>query len=372
MIPHSPALDGLRGIAILCVLGHHLSLVQPGTAFDAGALALLHTGWAGVDLFLVLSGFLITGILLDARGSDRYFVSFYARRALRIIPLYYLLIFFSYHVLPNFPVWYQRLVGLSPIPPERDFWLFLSNFTMAQRDEIQHGILGVTWSLAIEEQFYLVWAAVVWLCPNAWLGPLCALTVVGTPFLRASAIAAGASEIEVYVLTPYRADALAAGGWLAWMARRPLVGPIHRFGPLAAVVGVSGVAALVWWDGHASWDGGVKQAIGYSFLALASSGLLLCATQPGNGSRMKRLLSTAGLQMFGRYSYCLYLIHVPVMWTVRYTVFDPTRAPLVYGSIWPTQMLFWALVIMPALGLAWVSWRTFESPILRLKRFFPY
>ena len=105
VIAHSPALDGLRGIAILLVLAHHLTLVQPTTAFEASALALLHTGWAGVDLFLVLSGFLITGILLDSRGSDRYFRNFYARRTLRIVPLYYSVVLFSYHVLPRFPTW---------------------------------------------------------------------------------------------------------------------------------------------------------------------------------------------------------------------------------------------------------------------------
>jgi len=372
VIAHSPALDGLRGLAILLVLAHHLTLVQPITVFDASALALLHTGWAGVDLFLVLSGFLITGILIDARGSDRYFVSFYARRTLRIIPLYYLLVFFSYHVLPRFPTWYQRLVGQGDVPPERDFWLFLSNFTMAQRDQIQHGILGVSWSLAIEEQYYIVWAALVWLCPPGVLGTLCGAIVIVAPILRALAIAAGASEIEVYVLTPYRADALAAGGWLAWATRAPIAALVHGYGPAAAIAGIGGVSALTWWDGHTSWDGGVKQVIGYSFLTLTASGLLLLATQSATRGWVKRVLSLPPLQTFGRYSYCLYLIHLPVMWTVRYTLFDPTRAPLVFGSVWPAQLLFWGLVIAPAVGLSWVSWRCVEQPILRLKRFFPY
>src|SRR5918998_5491330 len=89
MIGHSLPLDGLRGLAILLVMAHHLTIVRSEVPFDVGALELLHTGWVGVDLFFVLSGFLITGILLDARGSDRYFASFYARRTLRIFPLYY-------------------------------------------------------------------------------------------------------------------------------------------------------------------------------------------------------------------------------------------------------------------------------------------
>ena len=371
VIAHSPALDGLRGIAILLVLAHHLTLVQPTTAFEASALALLHTGWAGVDLFLVLSGFLITGILLDSRGSDRYFRNFYARRTLRIVPLYYSVVLFSYHVLPRFPTWYVRLVGRSEVPPERDFWLFLSNFTMAQRDQIQHGILGVSWSLAIEEQYYLAWAPIVWLCPPRSLGLLCIAIVIATPILRALAIASGASEIDVYVLTPYRADALAAGGWLACAARAPIAASVHSYGRAAAIAGIAGVSALVWWDGHTAWDGGVKQTVGYSFLALAASGLLLVAMKSGEHGWGKRLLSARLLRMFGRYSYCLYLIHLPVMWTVRATVFDPTRAPLMFDSVWPAQLIFWGLVILPAVGLAWFSWRFFEQPILRLKRFFP-
>lgn len=372
MIVHKPALDGLRGLAILAVVAHHVTLIKPATALETGVSALAHMGWAGVDLFFVLSGFLITGILIDSRGGKRYFTTFYARRTLRIFPLYYLIIFVSYHVLPHFPLWYRRLVGQGVVPPEWNYWLFLSNFTMAESNVFSHGILGVSWSLAIEEQFYLAWAIVVWLCPPAWLGPLCAMVVLGTPVLRAIAINAGASELTVYALTPFRADALAAGGWLAWMTRRPGTDWIYRLGPWATLVGIGGVAGLVWWDGHFSWDGGPKQVIGYSLLALAASGLLVCALRKPEDSRWTRALSAGWLRMFGRYSYCLYLIHLPVMWAVRYTIFDPTRAPLLFGSALPAQVLFWILAVVPAVTLAWLSWIAFEQPILRLKRFFTY
>jgi peptidoglycan/LPS O-acetylase OafA/YrhL len=76
--------------------------------------------------------------------------------------------------------------------------------------------------------------------------------------------------------------------------------------------------------------------------------------------------------MFGRYSYCLYLIHLPVMWTMRSLVFDPARAPVVMGSALPAQLLFWPLAILPALALAWLSWRALEEPFQRLKRYFSY
>jgi peptidoglycan/LPS O-acetylase OafA/YrhL len=157
---HTPALDGIRGIAILLVLVHHFTLFDPITSVGAwlGFVALL--GWSGVDLFFVLSGFLITGILIDARTSDRYFISFYARRTLRIFPLYYLVVFLCFVVLPYFPRWHELLVGHANLP-EWPYWTYLVNFSIAERDAFQHGVLDVAWSLAIEEQFYLLWAVLV-------------------------------------------------------------------------------------------------------------------------------------------------------------------------------------------------------------------
>ncbi len=142
VLSYSLPLDGIRGLAILLVMAHHFSIARSTQPLDADLLSLLHTGWVGVDLFFVLSGFLITGILIDARDSERYFVSFYARRTLRIIPLYYLIVFLSYHVLPHFPVWELRLVGQAPIPHEQYFWSFLANFVFAEQDQLQHGILN--------------------------------------------------------------------------------------------------------------------------------------------------------------------------------------------------------------------------------------
>jgi len=367
-----PPLDGIRGLAILLVMAHHFSIVRSTEPFDAGLLALLHTGWVGVDLFFVLSGFLITGILIDARDSERYFVSFYARRTLRIIPLYYLMVFLSYHVLPRFPVWEQRLVGQGDIPHEQYFWLFLANFVFAEQDQLQHGILTVAWSLSIEEQFYLLWAVAVWLCPPRWLGRVCLVVVCGVPLLRAWAASHDASWVEIYVHTPYRADILAAGAWLAWRVRQGRIDHLARVAPWAVLIGVGGVAALTWWDGHPVWDTWGKQSLGYSFLVLAASGVLVSASARAPESWWVRAFSASWLRRVGRYSYCLYLIHLPVMWTMKELVFDPTRAPRLAGSAMPAQVFFWFVALAPALALASASWRWFEAPILRLKRFFPY
>ena len=170
MLPHSPALDGLRGLAILLVLALHLTIIKPVTAVDQAITSVLHAGWMGVDLFFVLSGFLITGILIDSRGSDRYFLTFYARRTLRIVPLYYLVVFVSFVVLPHFPTWYDRLVGPKMVLPEWEYWLFLSNIGISDRDRFLHGILGVSWSLSIEEQLAssMLFLAVVRAADSWW------------------------------------------------------------------------------------------------------------------------------------------------------------------------------------------------------------
>lgn len=329
-------------------------------------------GWSGVDLFFVLSGFLITGILIDARGSDRYFTSFYARRTLRIFPLYYLVVFIALIVLPRLPAWYDLLVGPAAPREQLPYWLYLTNFAVASRDAFQHGILDVAWSLAIEEQFYLIWAVVVWLCPPRWLGPLCAALVIGSPIARSIALAQGAHAIDVYVLTPFRADALATGALLAWLLRRGWLETLGRMAPGCTMASVGGILLVTWVDGDSWWWGPWMQRAGYSLLAITGGGLLTAALAGGPVGLWSRMLSSGWLRAFGKYSYCLYLIHLPVMRTVRAFVLAPADFPTIAGSPWPGQLLFYGLATVPAFALAWLSWRVFEAPILRLKSRFPY
>jgi peptidoglycan/LPS O-acetylase OafA/YrhL len=367
---HIPTIDGLRGVAILLVLLHHLTLYRPTAGLGYWVASVPVAGWTGVDLFFVISGFLITAILIDARGSDRYFVSFYARRTLRIFPLYYLVVFVSFAVLPALPAAEQLLVGPAP-PPERwPYWLYLTNVTVADRG-FSHGILDVAWSLAIEEQFYIVWAAVVWLCPPRGLGWLCAGLVVISPLLRLDAIGKGADPVVTYVLTPYRADALATGALLAWAAGR---GWLQTLAPAAGWVSILGLLALVGVslaDGSTWWWGPWWQRVGYTCAALTSGALLVGALTRPRESLWTRVLSARWLRAFGKYSYALYLFHLPVLRVVRAYVFNPLEVNLL-GSVWLSQLVFYVVATLPALALAWISWRIFEQPILRLKRRFPY
>jgi peptidoglycan/LPS O-acetylase OafA/YrhL len=367
----NPALDGLRGIAIVLVLFHHFTILNPVSALDAAVMQVPILGWSGVDLFFVLSGFLITGILIDARGSDRYFTSFYARRTLRIFPLYYLVVFLSLVVLPAYPMWYDLLAGAGAPTDQWPYWLYLSNFAVAERDRFLHGILDISWSLAIEEQFYVLWAAVVWFCPPRALGWLCLVIVIATPLARTLALAEGASPIDVYVLPFLRADALGTGALLAWAARRDAFTGKGRIALSTAAAGVVAIALVSWLDGESWWWGPTMQRAGYSVLALTAGGMLVAAVALPATHWWPRTLSMGWLRAFGKYSYALYLFHLPVMRTVRQMIFGP-EAFASFGSVWIGQIVFYAAATAPALALAWLSWRVFEAPILRLKDRFPY
>lgn len=371
MSSFNPALDGLRGIAIILVLLHHFTVLRPATTLDASLMQVPILGWSGVDLFFVLSGFLITGILIDARGSDRYFASFYARRTLRIFPLYYLVVFLSLIVLPLTPFWYDLLAGPGAPREPLPYWLYLTNFAVAARDRFLHGVLDIAWSLAIEEQFYLLWPAIVWLCPPRLLGGLCATVMIAAPTARIVALARGFEPIDVYVLPFLRADALATGALLAWATRRYDLARASTLAPAIAATAAGVVAIVCWIDGESWWWGPAMQRAGYSTLALAFGAMLLTAISRPPAHWWPWLLSAGWLRAFGKYSYCLYLIHLPVMRIIREFIWAPEQFALL-GWVWVGQLLFYVLATAPAFAIAWLSWRFFEAPILRLKDRFPY
>jgi len=160
---HIPALDGIRGLAVLLVFYCHTTLIDPGGALGKLFVSSSRISWAGVDLFFVLSGFLITGILFDAKGKDFYFRNFYARRTVRIFPLYYAFLLVALVLLPIVTPASLADVYLHEFPTQKVwYWLYLSNFYQAFHPT--HHLVFVSWSLAIEEQFYLCWPLVVFLC----------------------------------------------------------------------------------------------------------------------------------------------------------------------------------------------------------------
>jgi peptidoglycan/LPS O-acetylase OafA/YrhL len=376
---HIPALDGLRGLAILLVILYHHTLMRQETLFDRVYVNLARLGWSGVDLFFVLSGFLITGILYDSKGSRHYFRNFYVRRTLRIFPLYYAVVFFSLIVLPRaWPAWGLTQLDRSAMEDRSQawYWLYLQNFLFARDENLGHPALAVSWSLAIEEQFYLVWPVVVSLLSRRHLIWTCGALILTALSLRIWMVSAGVHPTTIYVLPFNRMDALATGALLALLVRGEGMGPRLLFWARqlwpAALLLVLGIWYL---DGpldNRDATGPLMQAVGYSALAWLFGSLLVLALDPQPRAFVPRVFTWPLLRAFGKYSYALYLFHVPVRRIFRDTWFPVDSFPTWLGSPLPGQLLFYFAATAPAFILAWLSWHLYEKQALKLRRLFPY
>jgi peptidoglycan/LPS O-acetylase OafA/YrhL len=205
-----PQLDAVRGLAVLLVLLHNTD------RYPALHLHLISdNGWMGVDLFFVLSGLLITGILLDSKQADGYFRNFYARRCLRIWPLYYALLLFMFVIVPLLRPSEGHAVFEARSSPWWAFPIFLQNF-LVPIPTMATGALGVTWSLAVEEQFYLVWPLVVRFCTESQLRKIAIAVICISPVLR---FYLSQHQVVIYSNTFCRLDGLMAGALLAIVIR---------------------------------------------------------------------------------------------------------------------------------------------------------
>lgn len=207
----------MRGLAILAVMLLHAQMIW-GDGAITWFRAVSEVGQHGVDLFFVLSGFLITGILNDSRESPHYFRNFYIRRVLRIFPLYYLFLVIAFYVQPH-------LVHKPDVAEGHHawFWLYGSNFLIARDGWFPTSPFNVnlTWSLAIEEQFYIVWPLIVFLFRGTALRRICVGIIIGSTLFRLGGELAHAGIVAVYNLTPSRLDTLAFGSWTALAIRDP-------------------------------------------------------------------------------------------------------------------------------------------------------
>ena len=366
-----PTLDGLRGLAILLVMLFHMTLLTSTTLLDRIWINFAEYGWVGVDLFFVLSGFLITGLLLDAKGGAGYFRNFYARRILRIFPLYYFVVILSLVILPHIHNAKSEKFGAIK-GDEWWYWVYLSNYIIGYRHAFRHGILDISWSLAIEEQFYLLWPAVVLLFSRKTLLKLCAALIAVAIVTRSVMDFYGFSPITILTFTPCRMDALLMGAVVALLIRAP--GGVEPLLPRARFLALTLGAimfAYLFWQGP-SWDGGrFGQCLGYTCNAALFASCLLLALRLKPHRFPSRFLNHPILIQLGRYSYALYLFHFPIRAVIRDTLYGPTKFATFMGSQMPGQFLFFALAMSISFCAAWISWHAFEMHFLRLKRLFP-
>jgi peptidoglycan/LPS O-acetylase OafA/YrhL len=365
---HIPALDGIRGLAILLVLLHHFAIygdIQRKVFVDKLFYVVTMPGWCGVDLFFVLSGFLITGILYDAKGSKFFFRNFYMRRCLRIFPLYYGVLAIFFVVLPLFFTTGRSYELL--LQDQAWYWGYVVNIKTAIEGWPEFLAIGHFWSLAVEEQFYFVWPFVVFLLGRRTLIKVCLACMVGAFILRIGLTWAG-NPLAAYVLAPARMDALALGGLLALLARHP--DGLLRWRSHAWCIGggAGGVLAafFVWKRSLNELDVWVV-TLGYTLLAVFFGSILTVVLTSSQGSVLKNLFSRRPLGLLGRYSYALYVFHHPIVILVRKKLFTVPELPTFFGSQLAGQFLFILIGGGISLLVALASWHLYEVHFLKLK-----
>ena len=335
-------LDAVRGIAILVVILHN----EAKTYLPASWAPILDNGWMGVDLFFVLSGFLITGILLDTKGSPHFIRDFYIRRCLRIWPLYYSLLLFMFVLVPLVrPEEAIEIFG-ERSQPWWSFPLFLQNFFVPIPQNAA-GPLGVTWSLGIEELFYLVWPWAVRSSSQRTLLWTMVVVVAMSPALR---IVLDWYGTDLYANPFCRLDGLMAGALLAWVVRMDGFRTTAFVAPARMTLILTGVLAFATESADARW-------IAFSFVAIASMAFVYLSLFDSH-PWLRRLLSSRFLIYTGTISYGLYLLHK-----------IPFAALQSWGG-WNESLAAFGIGLMLCYVVAFLSWHLLERPFLSLRRFF--
>lgn len=364
---HIPQLDGVRGLAILLILIHHLLSSNPETTSRVIAffIAIRESLWVGVDLFFALSGFLITGILYDSLTGPHFLRNFYGRRALRIFPLYYLALLTVFLIgIPIGMRWsgYQWVLAA-----------YLDNTKLWIGHAVPHPLVDLTghlWSLALEEQFYLIWPLLILLLRDRrkLIGAALTLSLFAL-CLRCILVAHGTPAEITYKELPCRLDGLLLGGALALAIRGPRRELWLRRAPVAFLVTAAILLLVAVRERGIDWQHSrFINSIGYTFTALASTALL--AMSLPQGSWPARAFSRSWMRWLGRYSYGIYVWHMIVPFLV---------VPSVHAILSPHLHSKLLLLLASAaagatvsIGVSVLSYHAFETRFLRLKRYFAY
>ena len=397
---HFPELDGLRGVAILLVMASHYSwLVVAPDRILAIARAIASQGWIGVNLFFALSGFLITGILLDSKGRPRYLLTFYARRVLRIFPLFYGVLIAALAAvllvklaIPRFYASDRDAHGLYAAMPW--LWTYTVNIGMAWW-HVNPWLLGHFWSLAVEEQFYLFWPLVVLVSSRRRLFFLCMWLAVAALACRLVITGLGFPYGVNYLFTPCQIDPIALGAAAAIVYRKrelaPLVGGrialaarvLLSIGLLLLLLGpVSGLFSLavsreIINYGNGAAVGALTVGENPWFLDIAGTGiavacafLVLHLALPGR-DLLSRLFGFRPLRILGGYAYGLYVFHFPVLEISKAIVYRWRWASAAIHSGFLPSLAFVGINGAVSFLLAYTSYHLYEKHFLKLKKYFP-
>jgi peptidoglycan/LPS O-acetylase OafA/YrhL len=363
---HVLALDGVRGLAILLILAQHLlgSNLQTGKRFVDAMSAIRNSTWVGVDLFFVLSGFLITGILYDSVSSGGYFKNFYARRVLRIFPLYY---GFLLLLLCLTRPLHLRWNGMQYIllTYTQNLGIFTRDYTMFRPAPFLN--LNHFWSLAVEEQFYLVWPLIVYFVRDARkLIPTAIALSVGALILRIVLVAHGAPNYMVYVFIGCRADSLMIGGVLALLVRTGARQAVMRYSKFVFLAGLVVLSSIGIYLGEFDLDDRFVHTWGYSLIAIAFAGLIGSTLARPAWTRLA--FENGFMRFFGKYSYGLYVFHYSVDAACTATLRKWLDANLHSKGL---AVVLGSLVVGGiSVAVAFLSYQLYEKHFLKLKDYF--
>ena len=355
-------LDGIRGIAISAVfLFHSAPFIRQHNETHIGnfVLDIFDLGWAGVDLFFVLSGFLITSILLDTKAAPGYFQNFYARRVLRIFPLYYLLLASVAVFFLAVPVLRDKYADVYA--SQGWYWVYLQNWLEALQSgpEFQAAFLGHFWSLAIEEKFYIFWPFLVWFFARRSLLAVCSGLIGLSLVIRlavASADTSHSAQQFLYFSTITRLDCLAMGAVTAiFLSVEASKEQLRFYSRALGVPSLAALAVIAAQGPHRFWGNWPMATVGLTLTGTASIALLLY----GLGGSL--FLKWTALRAIGKYSYALYVFHWPVIMITNSLL---THARL--NGI-PFVLIFASVATGTTFGLAYLSWHIIEKRFLAQK-----
>jgi peptidoglycan/LPS O-acetylase OafA/YrhL len=302
-------LDGVRGLAILMVLFvHFVGNEEPYDAVERLMRKVANYGVWGVDLFFVLSGFLITGILWDTKEGPRYFKNFYIRRTLRIFPLYYGVLAFLFVLLPLVPALYPQALTESA-RHQAWLWPYGTNVYVGLKGTWALPYVTHFWSLAIEEHFYLVWPLVVFVCSRTTLLRVCVATSAFSLVLRCIMAFLGANDITLQVLTPCRLDALCVGAFIAVASRPDGLGALGRKARPALIATGSAILLLSAWHHSMQTLDEITEPLRGTCIALFFGALIVRSVTAEPSTLVARFFGSRAMRFLGKYSYGLYVYH---------------------------------------------------------------
>jgi peptidoglycan/LPS O-acetylase OafA/YrhL len=367
------ALNGLRGVAIAMVLMVHLAVgdaMRHRGPFWHQLNQFMWLGWSGVDLFFVLSGFLITGILIDTRHALNFFRSFYGRRALRIFPLYYLMVafavLFSVLALPHLHRFQMLGSQHTSVAGWVSYVLYYQNWWIPLKEPAGGFPIGHFWSLGVEEEFYLCWPLCVYLLRDRTLARVCVVVSVVVLALRCYLVhKLGGTAPIILMSTATRADALLLGALVAITVRSAaMLRAAKNIAPWLGGIALLGVVLLTARAHEIFVRSTWTQSIGLTGYALLYAVVVLYVfLQDGTGSLLDRVMRWRWLQFLGKYSYGLYVYHAMIFFALTLAF----RQKSWYTHKFLPAFALQCVEVGLSIAVAYLSFQFWEKPFLRLK-----